>query len=55
MYCTKKITRTGKGIIGECMFQSTRNNCFMTRVYPLSFIIRKYGHLLSTEQKLFLE
>lgn len=55
MFCAKRIKRTGKGIMGECMFQSTRKNCFMTRFIPLSFIFRKFGELLSAEQKHFLE
>lgn len=54
MYNLKSSGGTFKGLAGECMFQISRDNCFMTRFYPLEFILRKYDDRLTCEQKEFL-
>ncbi|MGM5483905.1 MAG: hypothetical protein ACQER9_03245 [Nanobdellota archaeon] len=54
MYNFKLYGKTFKGLAGECMFQLTRSNLFLTRFFPKEFVLRKYGHLISDCQKKFI-
>ena len=49
MYNFKENRSTFKGLAGECMFKATRN-VFITRFFPIKFILRKFGEMLNEKQ-----
>lgn len=54
MHNLKKMGGTFKGLSGECMFRLVRKRSYITRFFPIEFVLRRHSEMLSEKKIKFL-
>ncbi len=54
MYNFKKMGGTFKGLAGECMFRLVKTKSYLTRFFPIEFVLNRHQKMLTQKQKEFL-
>lgn len=54
MHNLKRMGKTFKGLAGECMFRLVKTKSYLTRFFPIDFVLRRHDESLNEVQKNFL-